>query len=235
MANEKSYLNLSWTDPQTGASRTRDLKLPVTIGRDKGNAFVLPTAGVSRKHCRIEWEGDEAIITDLESSNGTFLNGEQISKSTLSEGDTLTIGDISLAVTFSERRATSTSMDNLFDALSEGEAEATITLKSLKKKDLFAELETPSVTQPLPDGKSQTSEMPRETLSGTELKEFLSHGLQEDIDQDIAPDIDEVTSDMRNEHAEAMWKLQKKAEEKNAEPVGALNKFLATLRRLFGG
>ena len=238
MAREKHYLNLTWQDPQSGDARVRDYPLPVTIGRDSSNAVVLPGGGVSRQHCHIDVEDGDVFITDLNSSNGTILNGEPVSKSILSEGDELTIGDITLTVSFSTSRR-ATTMDNLFDALTEGEAEATITLRSLKKKDLFAELDAPKASDPtgeLPsESKIKTSELPRETLAGEDLKDFLSHGLQKNIDQDIAPDIDHMTSDMRKEHATAMKKLQDKAEAKNAEPQGVVNKFLASLRRLFGG
>jgi predicted component of type VI protein secretion system len=235
MASDKRYLNLTWIDPESGASRVRDYPLPLTIGRDTGNEVVLPTAGVSRQHCQIEADGDEVIVTDLNSSNGTFVNGEQISRSTLSEGDELTIGDLTLKISFSiTRRATS--MDNLFDALTEGEAEATITLKSLKTKDLFADIESPKITKPIEENKIQTSELHQPpALSGDELKEFLGGKLQKDIEKDIAPDVEQVTSDMRREHDTAMRKLQDKAEVQNAAPEGAINKFLASLRRLFGG
>jgi pSer/pThr/pTyr-binding forkhead associated (FHA) protein len=239
MAREKHYLNLTWQDPESGDARVRDYPLPVTIGRDSSNAVVLPGSGVSRQHCHIDVEADEVFISDLGSSNGTILNGEAVKKSKLSEGDELQIGDITLTVSFSiSRRATT--MDNLFDALIEGEAEATITLRSLKKKDLFADIEMPEISspgeEPIEASKIKTSELTQpESLSGEQLKDFLSHGLQQDIEQDIAPDIDRMTRDVRTEHADAMKKLQSQANEKHAEPQGAIDKLLATLRRLFGG
>ena len=235
MSTEKRFLNLTWQDPTSGDSKVRDYPLPVTLGRDKGNSVVLPGGGISRQHCEIRVEGSDVLVKDLGSSNGTFVNGNQITETILGEGDELTIGDIVLTVSFSTSRR-ATSMENLFDALTEGEAEATITLKSLKTKDLFADLDSQKDSKPIEQSSIQTTELPsRDTLSGAELKDFLSHGLQDDIDKDISPDIDKMTADVRQEHMQAMQKLQNEADAKNAEPEGALGKFMASLRRLFGG
>lgn len=62
------------------------------IGRRQDCDLRIQTGDVSRRHCLISLEDHEAIIQDLESANGTHVNGERVSEKTLSAGDTLKIG-----------------------------------------------------------------------------------------------------------------------------------------------
>ena len=64
----------------------------VTIGRDLSSEICLTDLEISRKHCRISVNGNAAQLIDLESSNGTFLNGQPIASSSLKIGDHLNIG-----------------------------------------------------------------------------------------------------------------------------------------------
>jgi len=64
----------------------------VTIGRSAQNTIVLRDPRSSRRHCRIEREGDGFRIVDLESQNGTFVNGAPIEVRRLEPGDVIEIG-----------------------------------------------------------------------------------------------------------------------------------------------
>ncbi len=64
----------------------------VSIGRAKGNDIVLENLSVSRNHARIKKEGDQYFIVDLNSANGTFVNGVKITKTTLQNNDVIAIG-----------------------------------------------------------------------------------------------------------------------------------------------
>jgi len=64
----------------------------VTVGRDLTNAICLTDLETSRKHCSITVNGNSAQLLDLESSNGTFLNGQPISSSGLKIGDHINVG-----------------------------------------------------------------------------------------------------------------------------------------------
>ncbi len=70
-------------------SRTRE----ITIGRDSANRIVLPYQDVSRFHSKIHWENQKFIIEDLNSANGTLINGQQITLSELHDGDMISIGN----------------------------------------------------------------------------------------------------------------------------------------------
>jgi pSer/pThr/pTyr-binding forkhead associated (FHA) protein len=64
----------------------------VTIGRTAGNNIVADSQLVSKVHARIERSGVELVLTDLQSANGTFVNGEKIDSRALKNGDEISIG-----------------------------------------------------------------------------------------------------------------------------------------------
>lgn len=65
----------------------------VTIGRAAPSDWLLKSVDVSRRHCRAEPRGGHLLVTDLGSTNGTFVNGRQIDTTTvLSAGDRLSLG-----------------------------------------------------------------------------------------------------------------------------------------------
>lgn len=69
------------------------------VGRAEDCKIRIPSSNVSRKHCKLTLKDRLAFIVDLQSVNGTYVNGEKISKSTiLREGDLLLIGPISFRV-----------------------------------------------------------------------------------------------------------------------------------------
>jgi Nif-specific regulatory protein len=66
---------------------------PAVIGRESGATLCLPDASVSRRHSEIERDGEEFIITDLDSLNGTFVNDVPVKRRTLAHGDRVRIGN----------------------------------------------------------------------------------------------------------------------------------------------
>ncbi|MBA2660749.1 MAG: DUF4388 domain-containing protein [Bradymonadaceae bacterium] len=69
-----------------------ELETEVEIGRGSELDMVLVEDMVSRKHARITTYGGELQIEDFGSTNGTFVNGEKISKARIKEGDRILIG-----------------------------------------------------------------------------------------------------------------------------------------------
>jgi ABC transport system ATP-binding/permease protein len=69
-----------------------------TMGRSPGAEFVVDAAMVSRLHCRLTAGATELEVVDLESTNGTFVNGQRVTQATLKEGDTLGVGRVDLVV-----------------------------------------------------------------------------------------------------------------------------------------
>ncbi len=69
-----------------------ELPTPVTIGREEGNTIQVNDERVSRFHVKIQADQDKIVITDLESTNGTKINGEDIQLRILRYGDTIMVG-----------------------------------------------------------------------------------------------------------------------------------------------
>jgi len=78
-----------------GADRGKkygDLSTPITIGREEGNAVQLNDERISRFHIKIQEDQDKLVLTDLESTNGTRVNGEQVQLRILRFGDVISVG-----------------------------------------------------------------------------------------------------------------------------------------------
>jgi hypothetical protein len=78
-----------------GDDAGREVPLPgaLVIGRGEDADLVLSDAGISRRHAQVTPEGVGAVIEDLGSSNGTFVNGEQVSDPRrLRDGDEIQLG-----------------------------------------------------------------------------------------------------------------------------------------------
>lgn len=70
----------------------KDLPIPVTIGREEGNGLRLNDERVSRFHAKVQTEDGDVILTDLDSTNGTRVNGTAIQIRRLRAGDQVSIG-----------------------------------------------------------------------------------------------------------------------------------------------
>ena len=79
--------------------RTFDLNVDrTTVGRVEENTFQIADASVSSRHAEILLQGSEILIRDLNSTNGTFINGEKISEAVLKSGQTLRFGQVELKI-----------------------------------------------------------------------------------------------------------------------------------------
>ena len=70
-----------------------------TVGRTARADFVLDAALVSRLHCRLTADAsNQLIVEDLDSTNGTLVNGKAVSRAVLRGGDIVTIGRVDFVV-----------------------------------------------------------------------------------------------------------------------------------------
>ena len=70
----------------------REMTTPVTIGREEGNVLRLNDERVSRFHAKVQHDNGEIILTDLESTNGTRVNGNVVQIRRLRPGDRVGLG-----------------------------------------------------------------------------------------------------------------------------------------------
>jgi pilus assembly protein CpaF len=72
-------------------------KNEINVGRVQGNDLMLPKGNVSKHHARLLFRDGRFIVTDLKSTNGTYVNGRKIAQATIvREGDKIYIGDFVL-------------------------------------------------------------------------------------------------------------------------------------------
>ncbi len=70
----------------------------VTIGREASNGIAVVDPSVSRKHCSIGWQDGRFRVRDLDSRNGTLVNGAGIEEQWLQHGDEIAAGDSSFVL-----------------------------------------------------------------------------------------------------------------------------------------
>ncbi len=70
----------------------KDLPIPVTIGREEGNILRLSDDRISRFHAKVQQEDEDIILIDLESTNGTKINGSPVQIRRIRPGDQISLG-----------------------------------------------------------------------------------------------------------------------------------------------
>ena len=74
-----------------------------TLGRSTSADFIVDAALVSRVHCRLTALPDGGLeVSDLESTNGTYVNGERVDRARLNSGDRVQMGRLELVATREE-------------------------------------------------------------------------------------------------------------------------------------
>lgn len=94
----------AWTlTVEQGPRTLRGVRLnvvtPIIVGRAPGSDIVVPDDVVSGRHARFSMMGGDLMVEDLNSTNGTFLNGEPVQQvQRCLEGDEVSIGDVLIKV-----------------------------------------------------------------------------------------------------------------------------------------
>jgi Protein of unknown function (DUF3662)/FHA domain len=68
----------------------------ITIGRGLNNDIILEDTRVSRHHAQLRYRARRFWVTDLGSTNGTYVNGEHVEEKALRDGDTISLGGLEL-------------------------------------------------------------------------------------------------------------------------------------------
>ena len=87
-----SLITLRVLDGADRGQTFKDLPTPLTIGREEGNSVQLNDERISRFHLKIQEDDDKVVLTDLQSTNGSKVNGENIHLWILRPGDVIALG-----------------------------------------------------------------------------------------------------------------------------------------------
>ncbi|MFT5522404.1 MAG: pSer/pThr/pTyr-binding forkhead associated (FHA) protein [Pirellulaceae bacterium] len=123
-----------------GADRGRvfeNLEAPVTIGREEGNTIQLNDERVSRFHVKIQEDNGRLVLTDLDSTNGSKVNGEDMQLRILRFGDMVSVGRSVLL--FGSRDEIAGRLAQL--RISQDDDEGTIAPEELEKAQRVASLD----------------------------------------------------------------------------------------------
>lgn len=159
----------------SGADRGRvyrELATPITIGREEGNVVQLNDERISRYHVKIQEDDGRLVITDLDSTNGTRINGHVCNLKILRYGDTISVGRTVLLVGTREQVA------DWFDADSSSPKEAELELRAVDPDDDFDfDLSTGLAAPNSSHRSSHSVQVPRGLSPGqaAELRELLDH------------------------------------------------------------
>ncbi len=87
--------------------KAHELKVErTTIGRVEDNAFPIPEASVSSHHCEILLRGSDVVLRDLNSTNGTFINGQQLTgEAVIKSGQIIRLGQVEMRLENAETKA----------------------------------------------------------------------------------------------------------------------------------
>lgn len=126
--------------PAEGVDDAYPLAETATVGRHPTNTIVLGLDSISRFHARIDRRGKFYILQDLNSSNGTFVNGERITQMTLHHNDHVTFGAVEfLFSNEASHLATGTSHDggmSIVDIKDDLEGEASTSKAVISSSDM---------------------------------------------------------------------------------------------------
>jgi hypothetical protein len=97
--------------------KAHELKVErTTIGRVEDNAFPIPEASVSSHHCEVLLRGSDIVLRDLNSTNGTFINGQQLTgEAVIKSGQIIRLGQVEMRLESAEPKAAAAAAKKLPD------------------------------------------------------------------------------------------------------------------------
>lgn len=99
--SKSQKVRVSFTGQNNSDVKFVEFSNSATVGRRSSNDLIIPDNAVSGMHCELTFDDGKVYIEDLNSTNGTFIDGERISRAELKNGDILIIGKMSFKVNIS--------------------------------------------------------------------------------------------------------------------------------------
>lgn len=147
----------------------------LTIGRHPDNDIAIENLSVSGHHARIEHRGNEIVLTDLGSKNGTLRNGEAVTNCTIVDKDTIVIGKHTLQADWTDTMVVEQNDGVLSGAAPSTDSDRTVIMQSPVLKEGSAAAPPPADG---PHDAPQTSSGKSKT-SKSDYLSFLSGGTGE--------------------------------------------------------
>ncbi|MBI5865509.1 MAG: FHA domain-containing protein [Planctomycetes bacterium] len=153
------------------------------IGRREDCGLRIPIGDVSRQHCEVEQAGNQLVVRDLGSSNGTYINGKRIAEAKLMAGDKLAVGPVMFIVQINGLPGKLTPFDAKVEPVKAPETAA--------RKPEPAKAAAPQPTKPaekkkrIVDADAETEEILN--LSDVDLNDMFGDDDDDDDDNDELP------------------------------------------------
>lgn len=180
-----------------GERRDFPVNKPVTtIGRKPSCNFRIPVPTVSREHCRIELRNGTALVRDLGSSNGTFVNHKQVREKSLKPGDTLTIGPVNFIITIDGKPESLKPVPTDVNSHSDQAASGVATDLGVSESAIFEREESSMVG---PDASVESDDELLESLAEGESAPLAAAEEREPTDEEL----DNMTLDDLDDEGEA--------------------------------
>ena len=144
------------------------LKDSITIGRNDDNGIVIDNLAVSSYHAKIDKVGSAYIVTDLQSTNGTFVNDQKVVSHKLSHGDNIIVGKHVILFVASEKATEAEPKDQ------KGKLDKTMMLDTAKQKELLSKQQVTPKVPKLPEKIGVLSFINGSELGDIELKKKLT-------------------------------------------------------------
>ena len=144
------------------------LKESVTIGREEDNTIIIANLAVSAYHARIDKTGTDFIVTDLQSTNGTFVNNKKVVSQKLAHGDNILVGKHIILFVASEKKIQRDAKSGKIDL------GKTMMLDTVKQKELLKKQKTPPKTVTTPEKIGVVSFIDGSSMGDIVLKKKLT-------------------------------------------------------------
>jgi pSer/pThr/pTyr-binding forkhead associated (FHA) protein len=145
------------------------LKESLTIGRKPDNTIVIDNLAVSGSHCRIDWNGSDHLLTDLQSTNGTFVNDKKEVSHKLKHGDNIIVGKhVLLFLDAAREEDAHSKLDQQVDP------DQTMILDTVSQRELLAKQTVPAATGGAGEKRGVLSFIDSSRLGEVELKKKLT-------------------------------------------------------------
>ena len=132
----------------------------VKIGRVPDNTIMIDNPAVSSHHARVFRDGDSFVLEDLQSTNGTFVNDNRVTRHNLSNGDVIAVGKHRLVFERGEKEEAVAEAAPSEEAPVLPELGGTVFLDTKAQRDLMAKIQAQAAAQGQPVPAAPTAKTP---------------------------------------------------------------------------